>query len=178
VNSPHDLLAFYSSTGTDDRDRSIDDVHSFSTDELERNHDFIQWLFPLFERSAANPSAPVLDEDAASFFRSDPAIRRRMRRSVEVMLDFYGLTLDQDGDRLRVSRAATFEERARVWLTRGNHNFLRLTRIMKSLSILGEAPLARAILAGLEEIAADNPGTVGETTLKYWQGAVSSTHPQ
>jgi hypothetical protein len=86
--------------------------------------------------------------------------------------------IETDGNRLRVTRTATFEERARVWLTPGNHNFLRLTRIMKSLSILGAANVARAILAGLEEIAAANPATVGETTLEYWQGAVSSTHSQ
>jgi hypothetical protein len=166
------VIAFHSGTGTDDRGRSIHDVHAFSMDELERNHDFIQWLFPLFERSSANPAAPVLDEHSAGVLRRDHAIRRRMRRSVEVMLDFYGFTLETDGERLLVRRAATFEERAAVWLTPGNHNFLRLTRILRSLSTLDEAPLARAILQCLEEIAAGNAAIVGERTLRFWRDAV------
>jgi Mg-chelatase subunit ChlD len=58
------------------------------------------------------------------------------------------------------------------WLTPRNHNFLRLTRILKSLSIVDAAPLARALLQALEQIVAERPSIAEERTLEYWRQAV------
>ena len=63
------LIGFYSGKGTDDRGRRIDEIWSFSHEELEAVHDYIQWLFPLAERSAFNPGAPLLDDETIARFR-------------------------------------------------------------------------------------------------------------
>jgi len=162
------LLRFYSGEGTDDRDRTIADIWCYSHNELEGVHDYIQWLFPLAERSAFNPAAPLLDAETIQRFQEDEALRRNVERSLGVMLDFYGLTLVGN----RIVRAKTFSERSRNWLTPQNHNFLRLTRVLKSLSLLGHGERAKQLLACLEEIGRDHQGIVGATTLAYWRAAV------
>ncbi len=166
------LLAFYCGRGRDDRERLLEDILAFSFDELERTHDYIQWLFPLFERSGANPGAPVLDEATAAAFRSDRALRQQVERSLQLMLRFYGLEVTTARGAERIDRSDRFDERKRTWLTPGNHNFLRLTRILTFLSILRTDELSRALLECLERIAAEFPEIVSEDTLKYWKRAV------
>lgn len=165
------LIDFYSGSGTDFAGRRIDDVWRMSLDELEYNHDYIQWLFPLRERSGVQPDVPVLDDAVVAAFAA-PDLHARLARSADVMARFYGLEiLEQDGGAI-VRRSHTFGDRSRRWLTRGNHNFLRLTRIVKSLATLGHAALAAAWLEALESIYAEHPGVIGPTTLRYWQSAI------
>jgi len=145
------LVAFYEGTGTDDRGRRLDDIWTFSHDELEGVHDYIQWLFPLAERSAFNPDAPVLDAATIARFKSDATIRRNMQRSLAMMRGFY-----EDPE----------------WLSPGNHNYLRLTRILKSLSLVGLDGEARQLLAWLEEIYKTHAPVIGTRTLDFWRRAV------
>ena len=48
------ILSFYRRADTDDRGRMLDEIRSFDLGHLESVHDYIQWLFPLAERSGAN----------------------------------------------------------------------------------------------------------------------------
>jgi hypothetical protein len=163
------LLEFYSKAGSDDRGRRIEEIWRFSHDELEAIHDYIQWLFPLAERSAFNPGAPLLDDATIQRFRSDATLRANLERSLEVMLDFYGFVRDED----RIVQGRSFGERSVNWLTPGNHNFLRLTRILKSLTLLGLANRAAQLLACLENVYAANKTVIGARTIGFWrQGAV------
>ena len=162
------LLRFYAGIGTDDRGRTIEDVWRLSFDDLEDIHDYIQWLFPLAERSAFNPGAPLVDAETARRFEGDPVLRQNLERSLRVMLGFYGLEIDVQ----RIVRAPSFAGRARNWLTPHNHNFLRLTRVLKSLALLGAGDRATQLLACLEDIYREQPVVVGSTTFGYWQTAV------
>ena len=164
------LVDFYSGRGTDFAGRSLDDVWAMSLDELEYNHDFIQWLFPLRERSGVQPDVPVLDEATIRTFENSADLRWRLATSARVMARFYGLEIVDDTD---VRRAASFDERRRVWLSRGNHNFLRLTRIMKSLAMLGHADLARGWLRALTSIYDEYGDVIGPVTMRYWREALS-----
>lgn len=165
------LLAFYAGTGTDDRGRSLADVQAMTDDELERVHDYIQWLFPLRERSGANPRAPVLDASAIAAFRAQPELRDRLRRSFARMLAFYGLSADTEG---RVQLGASFAARSRVWLSPGNHNHLRLTRMIRSLRTLGLESEAQALFSCLQEIYEQNASRITPTTFRFWNDAASS----
>ena len=162
------LLEFYNGTGSDNRGRRIEDVWRFSHDELEDIHDYIQWLFPLAERSDFNPDAPILDQSTIERFQTDENLRRSLERSLEIMLSFYGFRLDGE----RIVPSATFRQRAANWLTPGNHNYLRLTRILKSLSLLGLGERAAQLLDCLEGVHADNEDVIGARTLAFWRGAV------
>jgi hypothetical protein len=55
----------------------------------------------------------------------------------------------------------------------GNHNFLRISRMLRSLSLLGLGSYARAFLECLETIYVENPTTVGTTTIGYWRRAIT-----
>lgn len=166
------LVAFYRGHGRDHRGRLLSDIHGFDFDQLEFHHDYIQWLFPLPEPSGANASAPLLtDEDIAAFQREAP-LRASLLRSFQLMLEFYGLELEPHADNVEIRRAAGFDGRRQVWLTPGNHNFLRITRILRSLSLLGERRHAAAFLKRLESIYAEEARTIGTTTVGYWRRAV------
>ena len=164
------LIAFYRGEGGDHRGRSLNDIHEFDFYELEIHHDYIQWLFPLVEPSGANPSAPLLSEQDIATFRADEGLRRSLVHSFELMLQFYGLDL-LDREPVQVVRSIGFDGRSADWLTHGNHNFLRISRIVRSLALLGCHRYAAAFLECLETIYAEHPDTVGRTTIGYWRRA-------
>jgi len=165
------LLDFYGERGADHRGRTLSDVHRFPAEMLEQEHDFIQWLFPLRTPSPVNPEAPTLGEHDVAQFRSNDALKMRLRQSFELMLDFYGLAMKQHEGLVTVQRADTFALRAENWLTPGNHNFLRITRILKSLTVLGQEDLARAFLECLTTIFDDYRGIIGDRTWRFWTAA-------
>ena len=72
--SESSLHAYLAGRGRDDRGRTLDEVLAFSDADLERVHDYVQWLFPLPTRSLAQPGAPVL---AAADIEAIEPIRRR-----------------------------------------------------------------------------------------------------
>lgn len=164
------ILAFYAGTGADDRGRSLADVQSMTDAQLERVHDYIQWLFPLRERSGANPWAPVLDEATVAAFHARPELRERLHRSFLRMLAFYGLSLSEQ----RVQPNETFDARSSVWLHPGNHNHLRLTRIIRSLRTLGLDAEAQALFSCLRELYEKNATRITPATFRYWEEAASS----
>ena len=57
------IVAFYRGDGRDHRGRSLSDIHAFDFHELEFNHDYIQWLFPLPEPSGANARRRLLSKE-------------------------------------------------------------------------------------------------------------------
>jgi hypothetical protein len=170
------LVAFYRGDRRDHRGRLLSDIHKFDFSELEFNHDYIQWLFPLPEPSGANATAPLLSSEDTASFSSDASLRRRLLQSFELMLRFFGLELvDTSGEgSVSVRRARNFDERRHVWLHAGNHNFLRISRILRSLTLLGCSRYATAFLECLEGIYAENQETIGNTTIGYWRRAVTA----
>lgn len=110
--------------------KSIYDIWEYSLEDLETDHHYIQWLFPLQKRSVHNLLCPVV-KDIRDF--RDPEIIRNMRKSFERMLDFYGLEYT-DG---QVRETIYFKESLKRWCTPKKHNFLRITRILKSLKLFG-----------------------------------------
>jgi hypothetical protein len=163
------IVRFYRGTGLDARGRSLDEVLAWDDKRLEDVHDYIQWLFPLDEPSQFNPHAPMLTAADRAAFERDPDLAANLGRAFERMLAFFGLALDQSRQSPRVVRSTQWRDRSAAWLHPGNHNVLRLTRIMKSLCLLGQARLANALY---EVLADQTRGRVTETTLAYWQDAV------
>jgi hypothetical protein len=162
------LLSFFRG-GSDDRGRTLDEILTWNRDRLEYTHDYIQWLFPLRDRSGANPSAPVLSDADVQAFHSDPALQHHLRRALRLMLDFYGLQLIEPPTAPpQVIRRETFETFAPEWLQPGNHNFLRLTRILKSLQTLGLQSHARATFEALRAIYDEHGPVIGRRTFDFW----------
>jgi Opioid growth factor receptor (OGFr) conserved region len=167
------LVAFYEGTAPDDRGRFHDEVLQYDDERLERVHDFIQWVFPLTERSAANPAAPILDDAAIDAFRSRPMLRAALRRSLDRMLAFYGFAWNSE----RIEKGSDFARRSGTWLCAGNHNHLRLTRMLRSLCLLGEMQAANALFEALLEIFSEERrnqrDSISERTFAFWKDAVA-----
>jgi hypothetical protein len=167
------ITDFYAGTGQDGSGRTLREILGWSDRRLEVVHDYIQWLFPLPEPSGANPSAPVLDAESIAQFRADEALRARLREALERMLAFYGFVRG-DG---AIVPGEHFEQHARHWLTPGNHNHLRITRILRSLRVLGLEAEAERFWRGLQAIhareAAAGRYSITERTFAYWRRAAT-----
>src|SRR3954466_12059520 len=101
------LIEFYAGRGTDFGGRKIDDVWRMSLDELEYNHDYIQWLFPLRERSGVQPDVPVLEEATIRAFDS-AELHDRLTTSARVMARFYGFEIAEETTGVVVRRSPSF----------------------------------------------------------------------
>lgn len=165
------ILDFYSGAGVDHRGRTFAEVLRFPVRAMEETHDYIQWLFPLNEPSSVASNAPVIDERCAHAFQGDTALRHGLLAALDKMLGFYGMKMSPDAGGDNIVRTSYFAKRAPHWLTPGNHNFMRLTRIMKSLTLLGQAELARALAGCLEGVYAEYSNVVGQNTLEQWRRA-------
>ena len=98
-----------------------------------------------------------------------------MRRSLRLMLDFYGFTLLAAADPARgvtIVPSPSFAVRSHAWLTPGNHNHLRISRILKSLCILGLQREAREWFAALQLVYGEHVDTIGSVTYHFWRSAV------
>jgi hypothetical protein len=170
------LLAFLRGDGPDGRGRRITAIWAMSDAELETTHDFIQWLFPLDTPSAAVPGSPVLAPEEIAVLRGDRAIRANLRRSLDRMLGFYGLVWDSE--RRAIHLAPHFGGRAIVWLSRGNHNLRRLTRILRSLVLAGERDAAAALFTRLAALyRGPYRAAIGAETFAHWQAALGQAAP-
>ena len=173
MNNSEPLLRFYRGEGPDAEGRLLRDIRAWDARRLEGVHDYIQWLFPLRAPSAFNPDAPLLDDEIIARFRADDALRAELLASFRQMLAFYGFDLREDQGRPTVAPTVDAPARQRNWLNPGNHNLLRITRILDCLCTLGLRPQAEAFLSALEGIYADHGPTIGARTMTFWHNAVS-----
>ncbi|XP_069809951.1 opioid growth factor receptor-like protein 1 [Dendropsophus ebraccatus] len=140
-------------------------------EELESNHGFIQWLFPLRERGV-NPRATPLTLAELMAMKGDEVVRQRLLESYELMLGFYGIKL-LDKETGQVSRSENWEERFYNMNTH-THNNLRITRILKCLGEMGyerlQAPLVQFFLE--ETLCHNNLPRVKRSVLDYFMFTV------
>ena len=167
------FLAFYRGAGTDHLGRTRGEIVGWDNDRLERVHDFIQWLFPLEEPSPVNPSAPVLTPGDRHAFQREPALHEHLLDSFQRMLAFYGFDRRVDRRAVTIEKAADWSERSAVWLRPHNHNHLRITRILKSLMLLGARDEAVAFYRVLQDVYASNHSKIADETMHYWTHAAS-----
>lgn len=155
-----ELLAFYGDDeGTNSSGYTLEQVLGWDDEDFELQHDFLQWLFATDEPSMFNADAPVLDTATIARFRADPLLRHRLRRSFGRWLEFCGIIRNGDG--------LVFDNpNPRVW-NHQNHNWLRITRVLRSLNLLGLPGEAHAFFTLLTSIQA----RIDPTTWEYWERA-------
>ena len=167
------LVPFYLGEQRDSEGRMIQDIWAWNFEELECTHDYIQWLFPLSKRSAFNRDAPIVDEDVIQAFQSNPHLRQNLLHSFTVMLKFYGLQRQESNDRkIVVSQSEDYPNRKGEWVCIFNHNYLRITRILKCLMTFGLENEAQVFYDCLRQIYRENSDQIGGETFQYWTIAV------
>lgn len=167
------LVNFYLGQCPDTEGRTIESIWLWDDMWLEHEHTYIQWLFPLMEKSRFNPDAPVLTKVDIETFNASSDLKNRLLTSFKHLLQFYGLQCAEDNAAISVTTADTFPERRENWLNWGNHNHLRITRILTSLRLLGLDAYAQAFFQCLTQIYRTAPDAIDSRSYDYWKDAVS-----
>lgn len=145
------IVAFLEETGPDASGRWFSEVVQFGLGALERHHDYIQWLFPLKEPSAAVPGSPVLADDDVRAIKNSPLAQANMARASQ--------------------RLAWFYDQTDHWLGAHDHNHPRITRIIKSLRLLVGDLAADGFRAQILAKAGGIRSSVNAETRRYWSEA-------
>ncbi|XP_068407684.1 opioid growth factor receptor-like protein 1 isoform X1 [Eschrichtius robustus] len=135
-------------------------------EKLEYSHTYIQWLFPLREQGLNFYAKELTTYEIEEFKKTKEAIRRFLL-AYKMMLEFFGIKLiDKTGN---VARAVNWQERFQH-LNESQHNYLRITRILKSLGELGyesfKSPLVKFILH--EALVENTIPNIKQSALEYF----------
>lgn len=166
------ILLFYSELSVDDRGRKINEIWQWNYAKLEYTHDYIQWLFPLIDQSRFNRDAPTLTSEVIQTFRTSKELKRNLLKSLLLMLEFYGLKLVYNSsNQIEIVKNDNYSERKKQWINLRNHNYLRLTRILTSLKLLGLENYSQALFNCLSQMYQEEQSAIGLETYNYWKNA-------
>ena len=168
------IVPFYLGEKPDLEGRTIQQIWTWDFEELECTHDYIQWLFPISEKSHFNSFAPIVDEQVIETFRENSLLQQNLLRSFSMMLNFYGLKADKDKQgKMIVERSPEYPIRKQEWVQLFDHNYLRITRILKCLMIFDFKEEAQAFYECLNQIYQENREQIGRETFQYWTDSVN-----
>eukprot|EP01012_Entosiphon_sulcatum_P003611 TRINITY_DN11204_c0_g1_i1.p1 TRINITY_DN11204_c0_g1~~TRINITY_DN11204_c0_g1_i1.p1 ORF type:complete len:230 (+),score=35.66 TRINITY_DN11204_c0_g1_i1:66-755(+) len=153
----------------------VDNIHKLwlgDYEKLEKHHGYIQWLFPIRE-GGLNPESQELQLHEVHTLMADPAFPPRFINSYKLMLDFYGMRLlshHTGAVGLKEQQVGAAGWRARLDnFERKPHNFLRLTRVLKSLGEFGFEHYKLPLLLLLIELVHKKHLHTCESSLRrYW----------
>lgn len=148
------IVDFYEEIASDNSGRYLSEIRNSSNEWLERSHDYIQILFPNREPSAYNPEAPVLDDETIEVFRARNDLKYEVGQSLKRMIEFYQLDVTHPW-----------------WVTKKNHNYLRITRILNTLREFQMFDEADSFFDKLSEVYLNNKEIIGVTTFEFWESA-------
>jgi hypothetical protein len=161
------ICDFYDGYCTDVDGRFLFQIQDEDDDWLEFDHAWVQWLFPLKEPSNFNPDAPLLTEEDIALFKAKLALQTNLIDSFLRFLKFLGLAWDHGN----VIKGENFESRRLYCWDRVNHNWLRITRCLTCLRLLGLDSYARKLYDCLKHLH-ENENLVSENSFEYWRKAM------
>ncbi len=170
------LIAFYLGMEPYTNGSTLQDVlHHWNDEQLEKCHDYIQWLFPTVQPSQFNSNAPPVDDETIKAWKESRILQSTLLEALERMCAFYGLQVVTCVSPPQIIKATNYLERKSNWQDAppgyANHNLLRLTRIIDSLVTLGLPQYGRALYMCLSSIAAEEPERIADKTVSYWRKA-------
>ena len=144
-----DVLNFLEQKSGNHQKRMISDIWNWSDDAWEDEHDFIQWLFPLSEKSMSVPNSPVIREPEVSWIKDSKVAQDSLRQSTE--------------------RYKLFLLSEKYWKLSHNHNHLRITRVIKSLRLLCGDDDANAFKYWVAGQLGERIDRIDEKTRQFWR---------
>ena len=119
--------------------------------QAEATHDYIQWFFPLDEPSRSVNGAPVLTELDIDEIKESILVQGNLAKSARWFLGFL--------------------ERNDHWITKYNHNHLRITRVIKSLRLLASDKAADEFKNIVFEYLGDDLNLIDPKARSFWNSA-------
>ena len=147
------LVDFLNGTGPDHQGRYLRDIWDYDDKAIEQTHDFIQWMFPLTEKSMSVPGVPTLSAEDIEAIRTSEVARANLKKSAQWYLGFL--------------------QRNNHWIKSYDHNHLRITRVIKALNLLLSQRVALTLLNSVLEVAGDEVNSVNQNAIRFWRVAVS-----
>jgi hypothetical protein len=166
------IVEFYRGISPDKSGRYIYDILHYNYEQLEYIHDYIQWIFPSNKPSRFNRNAPILTNKDIVEMKSDSIIRNNSIKSFKLLIDFYGFYLDEDIPAIK--KGNNFNDRIKHWMTKLNHNFQRITRMLEFLELMDMGDYASLFLDELRDLYDRGyKSIIGKYTYDYWNNAVT-----
>ncbi|MSQ93840.1 MAG: hypothetical protein EXR98_04705 [Gemmataceae bacterium] len=109
------------------------------------------------------------EEDIAAF-KGDPILQANLLKSFKRILAFPGLSLSDKGE---VLEGQNFKARVPDAWASPNHNWLRIARILRSLTLLGMKTHGQAFIQWLDAIYRSRKFPISADTFRYWTQAVT-----
>ena len=147
-----DYLDFLSNGGPDFKGRTLESIWSFTDQQIESTHDFIQIIFPLNKASESVFHGYYLNsEDLVEQIRNSPIAKENILQSSKWYLSFL---------------------KRNIWLWNRNydHNQKRITRVIECLRLLLSQDEADKFYDDVLTIIKDN-NKVNQTSLNFWKNA-------
>ena len=145
------IVGFLEGKTPDHRGRILAMLLQQTDHQAEATHDYIQWLFPLDEPSRSVNGAPVLTELDIDEIRQSSLAQSNLAESARWFLGFL--------------------ERNNHWVTKYNHNHLRITRVIKSLRLLASDEAADEFKNIVFEYLGDDLNLIDPKARSFWNSA-------
>jgi len=138
------IVGFLEGKTPDRRGRILAMLLQQTDHQAEGTHDYIQWMFPLDEPSRSVNGAPVLTDLDIDEIRQSSLAQANLVKSARWFLGVL--------------------ERNNLWVTKYNHNHLRITRVIKSLRLLASDEAADEFRDKMLALAGDRLNLVDQKT--------------
>ena len=145
------LITFLKDQEPDFNVRFLSDIWNFRDIDIERNHDFIQILFPLEIRSNNTSHHYYIDSpELLSALINDDLVKENIIKSSKWFLKFLS--------------------RNEHWKKSQDHNHLRITRIIKCIRLIVSDEEADNFYDDVLELLGNN-NLINKRTLEFWSEA-------
>lgn len=171
------IIKFYMGEKNENYPYTIDDILDFSDEELEKIHNYIQWIFPTQDPRNKDTGKPFLTLEDIKYFKNSKELLDKVLLSYNRMISFYGFCYEINTEeyKSKLTFSQNFKIHSRNWLDKGNHNYLRLTRMISCLKSLGLEKEANQLFDVLRRTYICNTWKIGIVTFGFWEKAINGT---
>jgi hypothetical protein len=129
-NNP--ILRFYLGERVHPNGKTIHEILNPDGPQMGHTGGVIQWLFPLTTPSTHVPSAPTLSLTELNAFRTEPKLREQIIVCVNRFLERLAISVHGNSGSIEPD----FHTKKK-WMYPSYHAFMPITRILRSLKLLG-----------------------------------------
>ena len=153
-----DLIRFFKNELPDSKGRYHKDILQFNHEQIEYNHDFIQWILPTIDKSQFHPEAPTIDGHFKEQLQHDDLAKSNYCKTCQLYLNYIGFHCNKR--RIQCQITGRLYELP-------FHNQLRITRMLNSLNQVGNNQCSTNLYhAIISEIKPDSD-KINNSTLEF-----------
>ena len=147
-----DYLDFLSNGGVDFKGRTLEMIWSFTDEQIESIHDFVQIIFPLDKPSESTFHGYYLSsQEIINKIKGNQAAKENILKSSKWYFSF-------------------LKRNIWLWNRKYDHNQLRITRVIECLRLLVSDEEADKFYENVLKIIEDD-NRINETSLNFWNKA-------